>query len=104
MLHNSSLTQNAGNRNTCSYYLRPFLMHKHAHELVLPACVGRIPKRHVQPSCLVHDALLVAKRIEALASMVLPHTARAHAAKAHMARSQVHDRVVDTGPAASDDP
>ena len=45
--------------------------------------------------CLVHDALLVAKRIEALASMVLPHTARSHAAKAHMARSQMHDRVVD---------
>ena len=31
--------------------------------------------------------------------MVLPHTARAHAAKAHMARSQVHDRVVDTATA-----
>lgn len=74
-------------------------MHKHAHEFVLPACVGRIPKRHVQPGCLVHDALLVAKRIEALAAMVLPHTARAHAAKAHMARSQVHDGVVDAAAA-----
>ena len=31
--------------------------------------------------------------------MVLPHTARSHAAKAHMARSQVHDRVVDTAAA-----
>lgn len=99
MLHNSSLTQNAGNRNTCSYYLRPFLMHKHAHEFVLPACVGRIPKRHVQPGCLVHDTLLVAKRIEALAAMVLSHAARAHAAKAHMTRSQMHDGIVNAAAA-----
>ena len=41
----------------------------------------------------------MAKRIEALAAMVLPHAARAHAAKAHMARSQMHDRVVDAAAA-----
>ena len=31
--------------------------------------------------------------------MVLPHTARTHATKAHMARSQVHNRVVDAAAA-----
>ena len=31
--------------------------------------------------------------------MVLPHTARTHAAKAHMARSQMHDGVVNTAAA-----
>ena len=31
--------------------------------------------------------------------MVLPHTARSHAAKAHMARSQVHDGVVNAAAA-----
>ena len=74
-------------------------MYKHAHEFVLPACVRRIAEWHIQPGCLVHDALLVAKRIETLAAMVLPHAARTHAAKAHMARSQVHDRVVNAAAA-----
>ena len=89
----SSLTRG---RPLCLSLCHLILMHKHAHELALPACVRGIAERHVQPRCLVHDALLVAKRIEALASMVLSHTARPHAAKAHMARGQMHNGVINT--------
>ena len=92
----SSLTRR---RPLCLSLCHLILMHKHAHELVLPACIRGIAEWHVQPRCLVHDALLVAKRIEALASMVLPHTARSHAAKAHMTRSQMHNGVINTAAA-----
>ena len=80
------------------YPARPSFQEK-PYQLLVELVVRLVAHRQVQPSLLVHDALVMGECVKSSLAMVGSDAALPEAAKSHMAGGQMDDGVVDAAAA-----